>query len=89
MKKQGGTQLTTDGQVGCMPLATADHAGGKISTTENKAGGKRERGKVKFPCKLCMGSHLTHHCPKMDEALRLLKESEDAHQQLPLTSPES
>ena len=43
MKKQGGTQLTTDGQVGCMPPATADHAGGKISTTENKAGGKRER----------------------------------------------
>lgn len=57
------------------------------TTTENKAGGKRERGKVKFPCKLCTGNHLTHHCPRMDEALRLLKESEDAHQQLPLTSP--
>ena len=36
-----------------------------------------------------MGNHLTHHCPRMDEALHLLKESEDAHQQLPLTSPES
>ena len=35
-----------------------------------------------------MGNHLTHHCPKMDEALRLLQECGDAPKQLPLTSPE-
>ena len=43
---------------------------------------------MKFPCKLCMGNHLTHHCPMMDEALRFLKESEDDTKHLPLTSPE-
>lgn len=89
MKKQGGTQLTADSHVGCMKSTTTDHARGKISTTENKVGGKRERGKVKLPCKLCTGNHLTHHCNRMDEALQLLKESEDSHQQILLTSPES
>ena len=43
MKKQGGTQPIIDGEVGCMQPTIVDHAGGKISTTENKAGGKRER----------------------------------------------
>ena len=33
MKNKGGTQPTTDGQVGCMQPTAADHAGGKISTT--------------------------------------------------------
>jgi hypothetical protein len=41
--------------------------------TNNNAGeGKRERLKVKFPCKLCTNDHLTHLCPKLAEAARLL-----------------
>jgi hypothetical protein len=33
---------------------------------------KKERRKVKFPCKLCTGNNLTHLCPKLVEATRLL-----------------
>jgi hypothetical protein len=34
--------------------------------------GKKERCKVKFPCKLCTDDHLTHLFPKLVEAVRLL-----------------
>jgi hypothetical protein len=34
--------------------------------------GKKERRKVKFPCKLCTDDHLTHLCPKIVEVARLL-----------------
>jgi hypothetical protein len=34
--------------------------------------GKKERRKVKFPCKLCTDDHLTHLCPKLVESVRLL-----------------
>jgi hypothetical protein len=30
---------------------------------------------VKFPCKICTDDHLTHLCPKLAEAARLLAES--------------
>ena len=32
----------------------------------------KEKHKVKFPCKLCTDDHLTHLCPKLAEAARLL-----------------
>jgi hypothetical protein len=38
----------------------------------NVGEGKKERRKVKFPCKLCTDDHLTHLCPKLAEAVRLL-----------------
>jgi hypothetical protein len=41
----------------------------------NVGEGKREKRKVKFPCKLCTDDHLTHLCPKLAEAARLLAQS--------------
>jgi ribosomal protein L44E len=35
-------------------------------------GDNKKTSKVKFPCKLCGESHLTHLCPKISEAKRLL-----------------
>ena len=35
-------------------------------------GDNKKTSKVKFPCKLCRESHLTHLCPKISEAKRLL-----------------
>jgi hypothetical protein len=35
----------------------------------NKVGReKKEKKNVKFPCKLYMELHMTHHCPKMEES---------------------
>ena len=39
----------------------------------NADGGKKEKKKVKFPCKLCQEDHLTHQCPLIDQAQKLLK----------------
>jgi len=33
---------------------------------------KKEKHKVKLPCKLCTDDHLTHLCPKLMEVARLL-----------------
>jgi hypothetical protein len=41
-------------------------------TNNNASEGKKERCKVKFPCKICTDDHLTHLCPKLVEAARLL-----------------
>jgi hypothetical protein len=41
-------------------------------TNNNDGEGKKERRKVKFPCNLCTDDHLTHLCPKLVEATRLL-----------------
>jgi hypothetical protein len=41
----------------------------------NVGEGKRERHKVKFPCHICTDDHLTHLCPKLIEAARLLAQS--------------
>ena len=35
--------------------------------------GKKDKKKVKFPCKLFQGDHLTHKFPLMDQAQNLLK----------------
>jgi hypothetical protein len=41
-------------------------------TNNNSSEGKKERHKVKFPCKLRTDDHLTHLCPKIVEVVRLL-----------------
>jgi hypothetical protein len=38
----------------------------------NVGEGKKEKKKVKFPCKLCIDDHLTHLCPKLEETMRIL-----------------
>ena len=45
----------------------------KQKPVNNADGGKKEKKKVKFPCKLCQEVHLTHLCPLMDQAQKLLK----------------
>ena len=40
----------------------------KQKPTNNVDGGKKEKKKVKFPCKLCHEDHLTHLCPLMEQA---------------------
>jgi hypothetical protein len=39
---------------------------------DNAGEGNKEKCNVKFPCKLCIDDHLTHLCPKLVEATRLL-----------------
>jgi hypothetical protein len=41
-------------------------------SNNNVGEGKKERRKVKFPCKICTDDHLTHLCPKLAEVVRLL-----------------
>jgi hypothetical protein len=41
-------------------------------SNNNASEGKKERRKVKFPCKLCTDDHLTHSLPKLVEYARLL-----------------
>ena len=38
----------------------------------NFGGEKYPKCKVKFPCKLCKDDHLTHLCPRIEEALRFI-----------------
>jgi hypothetical protein len=52
---------------------TKDSANNDRSNT-NVGEGKKEKRKVKFPCKLCKDDHLTHLCPKLEEASRLLSQ---------------
>jgi hypothetical protein len=46
--------------------------GNNEKTNNNVGEGKKERRKVKFPCKLCTNDHLTHLFPKLVKAMRLL-----------------
>jgi hypothetical protein len=41
-------------------------------SNNNVGEGKKEKWKVKFPCKLFKYDHFTHLCPKIEEASRLL-----------------
>lgn len=55
----------------------------------NNAGGgiNESKKKVKFPCKLCSGDHLTHLCPKIEDAQRLLGQKGTSSSQVVLTNP--
>jgi hypothetical protein len=61
--------------------AASSHAGDNPSTSDSKVGSKK--GRVKFPCRLCEGSHQTYLFPRMDEASHLLEEIVVSQQQLP------
>jgi hypothetical protein len=54
-----------------MSLASKQPADDPPSTSHDTIGKKKSR--VKFSCMLCKGSHLTHLCPHMDEASKLLE----------------
>jgi hypothetical protein len=62
-------------------LASEQHADDLPSTSHDTVGKKKSR--VKFPCMLCKGSHLTHLCPCMDEASKLLEDITVSQPQLP------
>jgi hypothetical protein len=44
----------------------------------NVGKGKNEKRKVKFPCKLFMDDHLTHQCPRLEEAKNILVQQQPA-----------
>jgi hypothetical protein len=46
--------------------------GNNEKTNNNVGEGKKQRRNVKFPCNVCTNDHLTHLCPKLVEATRLL-----------------
>ena len=50
--------------------ASEQHVDDLPSTSHDTVGKKKSR--VKLPCMLCKGSHLTHLCSRMDEASKLL-----------------
>jgi hypothetical protein len=64
-----------------MSLAYEQHADDFLSTSHDTVGKKKSR--VKFPCMLCKGSHLTHLCPHMEEASKLLEDMTISQPQLP------
>jgi hypothetical protein len=64
-----------------MSLASEQHVDDLSSTSHDTVGKKKSR--VKFPCMLCKGSHLTHLCPHMDEASKLLEDMTVSQPQLP------
>ena len=42
---------------------------------------------MKFPCKLCAGDHLTHLCPKIQDAQPLLAQQGSSSSQVVLRNP--
>jgi hypothetical protein len=64
-----------------MSSASEQHADDLPSTSHDTVGKKKSR--VKFPCMLCKGSHLTHLCPHMDEASKFLEDMTVSQPQLP------
>jgi hypothetical protein len=65
-----------------MSLASEQHVDGLPSTSPDTVGKKKSR--VKFMCMLCKGIHLTHLCPCMDEASKLLEDMNVSQPQLPV-----
>ena len=60
--------------------------GGNNGRKEDE-GDTKKMSKVKFPCKLCGDSHLTHLCPKISEAKSLLGQPNAAQQTTILSNP--
>jgi hypothetical protein len=65
-----------------MSSASEQHVDDLPSTSQDIVGKKKSR--VKFPCMLCGGSHLTHLFPHMDEASKLLEDMIVSQSQLPI-----
>jgi hypothetical protein len=66
----------------CQPMSLAfeQHADDPPSTSHDTVGKKKRR--VKFPCLLCKGNHLTHLFPSMEEASKLLEDMTISQPQL-------
>ena len=64
-----------------MSSTSDDHVESTPSTSENEA--PRQKGKARFPCKLCEGNHAVHRCPFLDEAKRVLDDRPVSPLQLP------
>jgi hypothetical protein len=64
-----------------MSSASEQHADDFPSTSHDIVGKKKSR--AKFLCMLCKGSHLTHLCPHMEEASKLLEDMTVSQPQLP------
>jgi hypothetical protein len=64
-----------------MSSTSEQHVDDLPSTSQDTVGKKKSR--VKFPCMLCKGSHLTHLFPRMDEASKLLEDMTVSQPQLP------
>jgi hypothetical protein len=64
-----------------MSSASKQHADDLLSTSHDTIGKKKSR--VKFPCMLCKGSHLTHLFPHMEEASKFLEDMTVSQPQLP------
>jgi hypothetical protein len=65
-----------------MSSSYEQHVDDLPSTSQNTIGKKKSR--VKFPCRLCRGSHQTHLFPRMDEASKLLEDMNVSPPQLPV-----
>ena len=50
----------------------------KPKPINNTDGGKKEKKKVNFPCKLCHEDHLAHKFPLIGQAQKLLKNQQSA-----------
>ena len=61
--------------------------GNANKTNERVGEGQKEKKKVKFPCKLCARDHLTHLCPKIQDAQCLLSQQGSSSSQAVLTNP--
>ena len=58
-----------------------DHVESTSSTSENEVNG--QKGRSKFPCRLCEGDHALHHCPFLEKAKRVLDNCPASPQRLP------
>jgi hypothetical protein len=65
-----------------MSSTSEQHVDDTPSTSQDIVGKKKSR--VKFPCMLCKGIHLTHLFPRMDEASKLPKDITVSQPQLPV-----
>jgi hypothetical protein len=67
----------------CQPMLSASqqHVDDLPSTSHDTVGKKKSR--VKFPCRLCKGSHLNHIFPRMDEASKFLEDMTISQPKLP------
>ena len=66
--------------------ANAAGNGGNNGRKEDE-GDTKNMTKVKFPCNLCGDAHLTHLCPKITEAKRLLGQPNATQQTAVLSNP--
>ena len=60
---------------------------GNAKSNEHVGEDPKDKKKVKFPCKLCTGDHLTHLCPKIQDAQRLLAQQGSSSSQAVLKKP--